>query len=626
MGVFTAREAAAFAPPEKLLPSEWADKYRFLTGDITPEPGPFRIDRTPYIRGMMDAVIEPAVREIVFKKSAQLGFSLLLQNLLGWIVCQDPGPVMFTLPHEPDCDKLITEQLKPLIEACPTLAAQLPGNRDDVTAKGIRFLSAPVYFAYSTSAQTMASRYVRYAYLDEVDKMALTTGSEGDAISLTRARIRNAGHRGRLIIGCTPTTPEGHISRAYDACGDHRFYLVPCPTCSHYQRLAFGNLRFDFADVVKIEDRAKRADYIKDQRRALYECEKCKALITSEQRGGMLSRGVWVSTGQTVADDGTLVGDRPRASRVGFALSSLYSPWVPFGELAAQFVSVEKDRSKLKEFRNQWLGETWDEVLTSVTVEDLRGNLREAPEAGIVPAWASVLIATVDTQEHGFYYTLRAWGRDRSQLVHYGELHSLDAIRETCLNTPYNIDGTDESLRACLMFVDSGGHRTNEIYHFAQTDNRIRAIKGASSFTPAQQMSWTTPAKEIGLTLGILDTQFFKDELDSVRRSGKWLLNDEVSETYLRHLAAESKRLDSKTGRYVWKEVTSGAANHYLDCEVYQIAAAQFLQTRALPDEATVKKYRDDAKKQREAVKAPPSPYQPSETTKWLTNKTNWIK
>ena len=46
--------AEFFRPPANQTVSEWADANRQLSGKSSSEPGPWRTDRTPYLRQIMD--------------------------------------------------------------------------------------------------------------------------------------------------------------------------------------------------------------------------------------------------------------------------------------------------------------------------------------------------------------------------------------------------------------------------------------------------------------------------------------------------------------------------------------------------------------------------------------------
>jgi phage terminase large subunit GpA-like protein len=70
------------APEPALLVSDWADKHRMLGSRGSAEPGPWRTNRTPYLRDVMDA-LSPAhpARRVVFMKGAQVGGPLALDML-----------------------------------------------------------------------------------------------------------------------------------------------------------------------------------------------------------------------------------------------------------------------------------------------------------------------------------------------------------------------------------------------------------------------------------------------------------------------------------------------------------------------------------------------------------------
>jgi hypothetical protein len=61
-------------PPPQLTVSAWAEQHRILGSRASSEPGPWRTNRTPYLRDVMDALsaVHPA-RRIVFMKGAQVG-------------------------------------------------------------------------------------------------------------------------------------------------------------------------------------------------------------------------------------------------------------------------------------------------------------------------------------------------------------------------------------------------------------------------------------------------------------------------------------------------------------------------------------------------------------------------
>src|SRR5580693_7759278 len=67
--------AAIFHPPPELTVSAWADRERYLSPESSAEPGRWRTSRVPYLKEIMDAVTDPAIRKIVVIKSSQIGYT-----------------------------------------------------------------------------------------------------------------------------------------------------------------------------------------------------------------------------------------------------------------------------------------------------------------------------------------------------------------------------------------------------------------------------------------------------------------------------------------------------------------------------------------------------------------------
>ena len=126
-----ARDCAAFSkclenfrPPEDLTVNEWADKYRILP-ETSAEAGPWRTSRTPYLREPMRAFTDPNVNRIVMVASSQVGKSELELNIIGYIIAQDPGSILYIQPAEADGKKFSRQRIAPMIKACPTLRGKV---------------------------------------------------------------------------------------------------------------------------------------------------------------------------------------------------------------------------------------------------------------------------------------------------------------------------------------------------------------------------------------------------------------------------------------------------------------------------------------------------------------------
>ena len=76
-------------PPENITVSEWAENYRVLDSKTSALPGPWRNDKTPYLKEIMDELINYDTERIIFVKPTQVGGTEALQNMLGYVIQQD---------------------------------------------------------------------------------------------------------------------------------------------------------------------------------------------------------------------------------------------------------------------------------------------------------------------------------------------------------------------------------------------------------------------------------------------------------------------------------------------------------------------------------------------------------
>ncbi|MHC1745334.1 MAG: phage terminase large subunit family protein [Syntrophobacteraceae bacterium] len=91
---FLPEEVRVWEPPERLSISEWADRHRVLDSATSPEPGPWRTDRTPYARAWMDGFNDPEIEVLAIQTGKQIAKTETLLNVIGFIVDQQPGPCM----------------------------------------------------------------------------------------------------------------------------------------------------------------------------------------------------------------------------------------------------------------------------------------------------------------------------------------------------------------------------------------------------------------------------------------------------------------------------------------------------------------------------------------------------
>ena len=121
---------AGLAPDPALTVSQWADRHRVLSSRSASEAGPYRTSRTPYMRGIMDALSpRNPVQRVVFMKAAQVGATEAGNNWIGFCIHRAPGPFLAVQPTVELAKRLSQQRIDPLIEESPDLRALVMASR-----------------------------------------------------------------------------------------------------------------------------------------------------------------------------------------------------------------------------------------------------------------------------------------------------------------------------------------------------------------------------------------------------------------------------------------------------------------------------------------------------------------
>jgi phage terminase large subunit GpA-like protein len=592
--IWTPQEKEAWKRPEKITVSQWADRYRYLNPVTSAEPGRWKTSRTPYLKGVMDAFTDPFVEEITVIAASQVGKTEAMFNMLAFIIDQDPGPTLVVLPRENDAKSVSCNRVLPMIEGSYVLREHLPRLSDDITRLEYHLDRMILYFAGSNSPADLASRPIRYLFLDEIDKYPKFSGREADPIKLASERQKTFWNKKTIKVS-TPTTRDGYIFREYEKSDRSRYY-VPCPHCGKYQVLLFGQIKWP--------KKEKSTERIKNERLAWYECLHCNKRIKDYQKSRILTRGKWVPEDAELDDNGTISGDIVKSTHRGFWINSLYSPWLTWSDIAAEFIKSKDYIELLMNFVNSWLAEVWEEKIEETTIDKIRSLSRDYDE-GSVPDDVIVLTAGVDVQKDHFYYVIRGWGYyEESWLIRADRVEYWEDIIDALFKTEYRKLSSNETLPVYMSCVDSG-YRTDEVYRFCrQWSDKTKAIKGQEEITGGRFYraskidinSRTGSVIRGGLVLWNLNVSQYKDKINrlvSMRDPCKWHIINNPKEEYLTQFTSEHKILvrNRNTGRAkeVWRKKKDAVANHYLDAEVYAVAAADIIRALNIRKDDSIK-------------------------------------
>jgi phage terminase large subunit GpA-like protein len=574
--------------PEMVNVSTHAEKHRIVTG-VDSSPGPWRPDLVPHAAKVMDTYGLPWVEEVWFCAVERAAKTNIMLNCMQWAIDCDPGNIFALSPTELDSGKLVSKKIIPMLQASLRLARYLSPRMDDL-AKTLISLNhgMSIFPAHANSASTMAAFYGKHCFAEEVDKYPHRTGREASPIALIRKRGRDKRGSKRMF---SSTPAQQFIWKGVNECHQIWEYELCCPSCGdHYipkqEHIVIGA----GATVESVE----RGDVIVE-----LACPCCGHAMNEADRAAAYNWGRWKATKGA---------DLLRPAKVGFHLPAWGLPSVPLVEIAVAILrAATGDVGAKIALANGYAAEDYKEE-TKERQEDTILALCDDRPAGEVHIDTDILTMHVDTQDAGFWYTIRGWRYDKnitSWLVKAGYVPSANfadfsALDRLIFDSEYR-DALGRTYQISYGIIDAMGHRTSEVYEWCKRSGFF-ASQGASRrksmpVTVGKQEVFPGTNKQIpgGLNLYTLDTHFHKDMLVNKLSTdptdpGAWVLHSGVHtlqlgslaldpslklphalEVYAKHFCAEYR--DEKG---LW-QCPEGKANHLFDCEQMAIALANYL-------------------------------------------------
>lgn len=566
-------ELKAFKPSERYTVSEWADNFRVLTS-VSAEPGRWRTNRTPYLKEPMDRFTDPLIEKIVLCFGAQLGKTETELNMIGYALDQTSSPTMMVYPTDTIAKFASDKRVQPMIKSVKSI-----NDKFDENSKLLELdFNNGNYMVLvgANSPSSLSSRSIKYLFFDEIDKYPAFAGKEADPIKLATERTKTFIDK-KIVMVSTPTVESGNIWQAFMSANERRQYYVPCPHCGVSQTLKFKQIKWP-------EEHNDNADMIRDT--AYYECEHCGERIYDKHKMEMLRRGEWRAVNES----------QSKVRSVSYHLSSIYSPWVTFGDVAYEFKNSKGTPATLMNFINSWLAEPWKSSKTKST-QNMEFTQSNYP-CGVVPDKAVLLIASVDVQLDHFWWEVRAYAPGvKSYLIDYGQASTWEDLEEIIINREYPSE-YGESRQVMKAGIDSG-FRTDEVYQFCSRFPEVCIpVKGSSNHsTMAAPYTMTSLEKGVvgGLKLYVLNTDYWKDFIFArmirpADEDGTIHLYKECPQEYSDHLRSEEKQeiRNVKTGAVTvqWKPLTSHPVNHLLDTCTYNAAVADIAGVKYLVEPA----------------------------------------
>lgn len=483
----------------------------------------------------MDKFTNPMIEQIVLCFGAQIGKTEAELNMIGYALDQTQSPVMMVYPTDTIAKFASDKRVQPMIKSVKSISDNFDENSKllELDFNNGNYM----VLVGANSPSSLSSRSIKYLFFDEIDKYPAFSGKEADPIKLAKERTKTFVDK-KIVMVSTPTVESGNIWQALMNANERRQYYVPCPHCGGH-----------------IHDKHKME---------------------------MLRHGTWEAVNAS----------QSKVRSISYHLSSIYSPWVTFGDVAYEFKTSKGTPASLMNFINSWLAEPWRSAKTKST-QNMQFTESTYP-SGVVPDKAVLLIASVDVQLDHFWWEVRAYAPGvKSYLIDYGQASTWDDLEEIIIHREYPSE-YGEPRQIMKAGIDSG-FRTDEVYQFCSRFPEVCIpLKGSSNHTTmTAPYTMTSLEKGVvgGLKLYVLNTDYWKDFIFArmvrpINEDGTIHLYKDCPQEYSDHLRSEEKQehRNVKTGAVTvqWKPLTSHPVNHLLDTCTYNAAVADIAGVKYL--------------------------------------------
>ena len=581
-----AKVLAGMTPPDDLPVTDWAEKYRRLSSESSAEPGPWRTDRTPYLREVMDSFTDPRIHHIVMVAASQVGKSEVLNNCIGYIIAQDPGSILFVQPTNVDAKEFSKLRIAPMIRDTPVLRERVVAPKSRETGNTILQKTYPggiLTMCGSTEAHALASKPIRYVFGDERDRWATSAGNEGDPWDLAMAR-QTTFYNAKAVEVSTPTIKNASAIEAAYATGTMERWKTRCPHCGGYHEIRWKDIRYEYEEKIIASKKTYKVTTI------YYVCPECGCV--SDELTMKRAPARWEAENPDAYEQGTR----------SFWLNAFVSHWATWESIVLKFLNAQGNSKKMQVVYNTCFGELWED---RGDLQDEGSLLKRREDYGKreddtpieLPDGVLVLTAGVDTQNDRMEYEIVGHG-------HFGETWGIEkgivSGRPDSDETWAQLDDLvfnrvlrfkeGVGLRVSMSFVDEGGSFTMQVRQRCnmRQSRKVFDIKGIYGedrpfISPPKKMKILSPdgtyigscwQYQLGVDSG---KQTIMDDL-KVQTPGAhychFPLRDDYGEAYFNGLLSETHVYDpSKKHPWQWVKIPGHERNEPLDCRNYANAA-----------------------------------------------------
>lgn len=537
----------------------------------------------------MDCISNDDIREVVFKKSARVGYTKMILAAMGYFAEHKKRNQAVWQPVDDDADEFVKTDLETMIRDVPSVQNIFPSygkKSKHNTLKQKVFLGSTLFVRGGKAAKNYRRLSVDTVYLDELDGFDHDIEKEGDPVTLAAKRVEGSTFP-KVILGSTPKLAESSLIEFRAKRTEMRFaFHVPCPHCGDRLKLEWG-AKDSKTGFKWVDDNPESVGHL---------CGECGSLFTQAEYLDVWENGRWqTEEGDYIDKDGFFRNENdemlPTPLSVAFELWTAYSPMTSWSQIVREFLAAKADRSKLKTFVNTTLGESWEED-ESEKIPGVRLYERREHYNAEVPGDVLALTAGIDTQDDRFEIQIDGWGVGEERWgISYIRLYGdpsrseiWDKLEETLRRTFRKASGEVMDLRIACQ--DHGGHYSDEVNNFSKRMGVrfLIPVKGSSVYgKPVATFPRKKNVKGVYLTEVGTDTVkdiMFQRLQIMAPGIGYWHfpVSDEFDNEYFKQLTAEERVPKWTRGKkiYIWD--AKKRRNEPWDTSGYSFAGIRILQ------------------------------------------------
>jgi phage terminase large subunit GpA-like protein len=270
--LFLGRLFLGFVVPERLSTREYAETYRWLTSDVTSDPGRMDCMKTPAMLFPMECLDNPHIPLIVAKKAAQISWTETINTYISKRIDIDPQSIIIAFPSSKASKDYANEKFRIMVKNSPRLLKKI-GDPEKCCFNFYTYPGGFIKYVTAGSVTALKSTPAPILIVEEPDDLKEDLKGQGDALTIFEERQKTYPE-GKLIFGGTPGEAGfSKVSAAYESSNQMRF-LAHCHQCGDLQPLSFENLKCDRYQDGFVHNLYGRYN----PKTAYYECPTCQAM------------------------------------------------------------------------------------------------------------------------------------------------------------------------------------------------------------------------------------------------------------------------------------------------------------------------------------------------------------